>query len=132
MLIFEVISRICVIFLTIEAGLLEPENSYFKKNLLCCPHVQYSFLHGGSNLGGVTDYCRVDRKGTGASCPRGGSARDFVNFRKKISCIARARRGRAGLTVYPPWIQIRDVAATSSQSCDRKSKFGLRHAIKLT
>jgi hypothetical protein len=37
----------------------------------------------------------------------------FRKFSKKISCIARARRGRAGLTVYPPWIQIRDVAATT-------------------
>ena len=36
-----------------------------------------------------------------------------------------------GLTVYPPWIQIRDVAAAISQSCDRKSKFGLRHVVKL-
>jgi hypothetical protein len=36
-------------------------------------------------------------------------ARDFVNFREKKSCIARALRGRARLTVYPPWIQIRDV-----------------------
>ena len=44
---------------------------------------------------------------------------------------SRARRARAGLTVYPPWIQIIDVFAASSQSCDRKSKFGLRHGIKL-
>ena len=35
------------------------------------------------------------------------------------------------LTVYPPRIQIADVAISSSQSCDRKSKFGLRHAINL-
>ena len=35
---------------------------------------------------------------------------------------------RAGLTVHPP---LGDVAAASSQSCDRKSKFGLRHDIKL-
>jgi hypothetical protein len=78
-------------------------------------------------------YCRVDREGTGAPHPRGVIARDFVIFRGKISCIARARHARAGLTVYPPWIQIRDVAAPSSRSgsCDRKSKFGLRHAIKL-
>jgi hypothetical protein len=51
----------------------------------------------------------------------------FVNFRRKKSCTARARCARVGLTVYPPWIQIPDVAAASSQSCDRKSKFGLRH-----
>ena len=76
-------------------------------------------------------YCRVDRNKTGASGPRGGCARDFVNFRGKNSCIARARRGRARKTVYPPMIQIADVVIDSSQSCDRKSKFGLRHAIKL-
>jgi hypothetical protein len=34
--------------------------------------------------------------------PRSVRARDFVNFRKKNSCIARARRARAGLTVHPP------------------------------
>ena len=45
---------------------------------------------------------------------------------------SRARRARAGLTVYPLWIQIIDVFAASSQSCDRKSKFGLRHGIKLS
>ena len=50
---------------------------------------------------------------------------------EKTACIARARRGRARLTVYPPRIQIAEIAAPSSQSCDRKSKFGLRHAIKL-
>jgi hypothetical protein len=55
-------------------------------------------------------YCRVDRDKTGASGPRGECARDFVNFREKNLCIARARRCRAGLTVYPPRIQIRDVA----------------------
>jgi hypothetical protein len=32
---------------------------------------------------------------------------------------------RQGLTVYPPWIQIWDVAADSSQSCDRKSQLAL-------
>ena len=56
----------------------------------------------------------------------------FRKFSKKNSCIARARRGHAGLTVYPPMIQIADVVIDSSQSCDRKSKFGLRHGIKLT
>jgi hypothetical protein len=55
----------------------------------------------------------------------------FRKFSKKISCIARSRRACAGLTVYPPRIQIADVEAASSQSCDRKSKFGLRHAIEL-
>ena len=79
----------------------------------------------------VVSYCRVDRNGTGASDPRGGFARDFVNFRRKKNHAARARRGRARETVYPPRIRIPDVAAAGSQSCDRKSKFGLRHAIKL-
>mgnify|MGYP005646991453 CR=1 FL=1 len=51
--------------------------------------------------------------------------------RKKIMHRARARRTHVGLTVYPPWIRIPDVAMPGSQSCDRKSKFGLRHAIKL-
>ena len=55
----------------------------------------------------------------------------FRKFSEKKLCITRARRAREGLTVYPPWIQIADVADASSQSCDRKSKFGLCHAIKL-
>ena len=77
-------------------------------------------------------YCRVDRNGTGASDPRGGFARDFVNFRgKKIMHAARARRGRARETVYPPWIRFRDVAAPLAQPDHRKSNFGLRHDIKL-
>jgi hypothetical protein len=42
----------------------------------------------------TSGYCRVDRDGTGASDPRGGYARDFVNFRKKIH-VSRAR-GAAG------------------------------------
>jgi hypothetical protein len=62
---------------------------------------------------------------------RAAVARDLVNFRKKKFMHRRARRARAGLTVYPPWIQIRDVAAARAQSYDRKSKFGLRHGIKL-
>jgi hypothetical protein len=54
----------------------------------------------------------------------------FRKFSKKNSCIARARRARTGLTVYPPWIQIADVSVARTQSCDRKSKFGLRHATE--
>jgi hypothetical protein len=46
--------------------------------------------------------------------PRRGSQRSRAGFRKfskeKKSCIARTRRASAGLTVYPPWIQIGDVA----------------------
>jgi hypothetical protein len=83
-------------------------------------------------------YCRVNQDGTVASGPRGGIsfARDFLRagFRKfsgKNSCIARARRGRAGWTVYPPRIQIADVAAPIARPDHRQSKFGLRHAIKL-
>ena len=56
----------------------------------------------------------------------------FRKFSGKKSCIARARRGRARLTVYPPRIQIRDVAISIARRDHRKSKFGLRHAIKLT
>ena len=41
-----------------------------------------------------TAYCRVDRKGTGASHPRGGRARDFVNFREK-NYASRARGAAA-------------------------------------
>ena len=33
---------------------------------------------------------------------RGAATRVSVNFRKFPPCIARARRARAGLTVYPP------------------------------
>ena len=76
-------------------------------------------------------YCKLDRDKTGASGPRGGCARDFVDFRKNNLCIAHARCGRAGLTVYPPRIQIRDVAAPLARRDHRKSEFGLRHAIKL-
>ena len=105
------------------AGMLIPAGS--PCNGLCRPRASKFNTRHGYRL-----YCRVDRDKTGASGPRGGCARDFVNFREKIHA-SRARRGRAGLTVYPPRIQIPDVAAASSQSCDRKSKFGLRHAIKL-
>jgi hypothetical protein len=34
----------------------------------------------------------------------------FRKFSKKKIHASRARRARTGLTVYPPWIQIRDVA----------------------
>jgi hypothetical protein len=55
----------------------------------------------------------------------------FRKFSGENFCIACARSARMGLTVYPPWIQIGDFAASRSQSCDRKSKFGLRQGIKL-
>jgi hypothetical protein len=42
-----------------------------------------------------------------------------MKLAQKIHAL-RARRARAGLTVYPPWIQIIDVFAASSQSCDGK------------
>jgi hypothetical protein len=77
-------------------------------------------------------YCELDWDKTGALRPRGGRARDFVNLQQqKKSCIPRARRPLAGLTVYPPQIQIRDVAIPLARRDHRKSKFGLRHAIKL-
>ena len=58
-------------------------------------------------------YCRVDRNGTGASDPRGGLARDFVNFREKKN-MQRARGAAArvkqftlpgsGLGTLPPLV----------------------------
>ena len=42
-------------------------------------------------------YCTSGRQEITAWFPRSVHARDFVNFRKKNSCIARARCGRAGL-----------------------------------
>jgi hypothetical protein len=47
-------------------------------------------------------YCTYDRQKINAWRARGGRARVSVNFRKFSSCIARARRACAGLTVYPP------------------------------
>ena len=79
----------------------------------------------------LVTYCRVDRNGTGALRPRGSRARDFINFRGGNPYIACAGRASAGLTVYPPWIQIRDVAASLARRDHRKSKFGLRHDMKL-
>jgi hypothetical protein len=47
-------------------------------------------------------YCNVGHGKINAWLTRGAAARDSVNFRKFSPCIARARRARAGLTVYPP------------------------------
>ena len=47
-------------------------------------------------------YCTYDRQEITAQRPCGAHARDSVNFRNFSPCIARARRARAGLTVYPP------------------------------
>ena len=47
-------------------------------------------------------YCTYDRQEITAWLARGAAARVSVNFRKFSPCIARARRARAGLTVYPP------------------------------
>ena len=80
--------------------------------------------------GKFSTYCILDRDKTGASKPRGGCARDFVNFREKFHA-SRAGRGRVGLTVYPPRIQIADVATPRSRPDHRKSKFGLGQGIKL-
>jgi hypothetical protein len=46
-------------------------------------------------------YCIFGHGKINAWFPRRARARDFVNFRKKNSCIARTRCARAGLTVYP-------------------------------
>ena len=43
----------------------------------------YLFLNIGEAHIYTCVYCRVDRNKTGASGPRGGCARDFVNFREK-------------------------------------------------
>jgi hypothetical protein len=72
-------------------------------------------------------YCTYGRQEITAWRPRSVRARDFVIFREKNSCIARARRGRPGLTVYPPRIQIRDVSLPIARRDHRKSKFGLLH-----
>jgi hypothetical protein len=45
-------------------------------------------------------YCTVDWNGTGTSGPRGGCARDFVNFRKKIHA-SRARDAAAPFDSLP-------------------------------
>jgi hypothetical protein len=50
----------------------------------------------------VLKYCTYVWRKIGAWCPRSARTRDFVNYRKKYSRIARVRRGLAGLTVYPP------------------------------
>ena len=51
---------------------------------------------------GKIQYCTYDRQEITAWLARGAFARVSVNFRKFSPCIARARRARAGLTVYPP------------------------------
>jgi hypothetical protein len=82
----------------------------FKVNLVLCTA---DYLPG---------YCQVDWDKTGASRSRGGRARDFVNFRKKNSCIARALGVHPSLTVYPPRIQISKI----------KNRTSSRHKPKLS
>jgi hypothetical protein len=68
----------------------------------------------------------VDLTGTEpAHSARAARARDFVNFLH--ACSSRGAP-RAGLPVYPP---LGDVAPSRSRRDHRKSKFDLRHAIKL-
>jgi hypothetical protein len=55
-----------------------------------------------------TLYCTIVREQIIASKGYGERVRDSVNFRKFSPCIARARRARAGLTVYSP---MRDFAS---------------------
>ena len=66
------------------------------------------FLKTTPHLGAKAQYCRstsgrqeITMEIT-AWRARGARARVSVNFRKFSPCIARARRARAGLTVYPP------------------------------
>ena len=47
-------------------------------------------------------YCILGYEKISAWRARGARARVSVNFRKFSPCMARARRARAGLTVYPP------------------------------
>ena len=47
-------------------------------------------------------YCKLGSEKINTWRARGAAARVSVNFRKFSPCIARARRARAGLTVYPP------------------------------
>ena len=47
-------------------------------------------------------YCIFGRGKINAWRARGALARVSVNFRKFSPCMARTRRARAGLTVYPP------------------------------
>ena len=46
-------------------------------------------------------YCTLGHKEINTWRAHGAAARVSVNFRKFSPCIARARRARAGLTVYP-------------------------------
>ena len=57
-----------------------------------------------SHLGGTIryTYCILGSEEINTWRARGAAARVSVNFRKFSPCIARARRARAGLTVYPP------------------------------
>jgi hypothetical protein len=76
----------------------------------------------------------LDRASVLSRCPRQNwciaparlSRAGLRNFLGEISFIARARRARAGLTVYPPRIQIRDVAASTKYSSAGSSKIEIR------
>ena len=50
----------------------------------------------------LRNYCISGSGKINASRARGARARVSVNFRKISPCMTRARRARAGLTVYPP------------------------------
>jgi hypothetical protein len=77
-------------------------------------------MHGHMDHG---VYCRVDRDGTGASGPRGGCARDFVNFRGEIMDRARAARPR-GFDSLP--IQDPDPGRCQFYSSAESSKIKIR------
>jgi hypothetical protein len=51
-------------------------------------------------------YCRVDRNKSGASGPRGGCARDFVNFREKIHASRARGAARRVWQLTPPGSQL--------------------------
>jgi hypothetical protein len=62
--------------------------------------------------------------------PAQARARDFINFRKKIPCIARAARPR-GFDSLPSLDPDPGRCPSRSRRDHRKSKFGLRQGIKL-
>jgi hypothetical protein len=63
--------------------------------------------------------------------PARRSRAGFRKFSRKKIHASRAHGAPAGVRQFTLWIQIADVAPARTQSCDRKSKFGLRYRIKL-
>jgi hypothetical protein len=67
------------------------------------PHVCHTRAHHAPRLAPHGPTVELSGRKLAHGAPRGARARDFVNFREKKQIYAsRARRARAGLTVYPP------------------------------